>query len=290
MGSDDETRKKQALEASGDAIIGFLHDPSPIVMRALIGNKNLSEDEIIVIAARKNLPQDVLTTIARDERWADRYPVHLALARNPKTPLSVSLSRAQQLRFFDLVDLSRNRFLPTAFRRKIEFMIIEKIPMLPLGVRKTLAKRASGDVLLTLMRDGHPEVAALCLDNPYLLETHLFAVINRKDTPSSTLTLIARHRNWSSRSLIKRALVRNEQLPLELSVPFLKELMSTDIRELYEDPLINPTIKPFLYREMTARAKKAERTEKKSAYQINDEDAILDDTMLNEKERDENKS
>jgi len=66
--------------------------------------------------------------------------------------------------------------------QKIEAVIMEKIPSMALGVKKSLAKIAAGNVLLKLIQDGYPEVVALCLNNPHLVEAHLYRIINREET------------------------------------------------------------------------------------------------------------
>jgi len=120
----------------------LVHDPSPKVILGMLGNRNLTEEHVLVIANRKNLPPEVLNAIFRDKRWSESYPVRLALAKNPKTPLFTALSIARFLRLFDLVDLSRNQLIPAVFRRKLESIVKEKIPSLAMGVKKSMARVA----------------------------------------------------------------------------------------------------------------------------------------------------
>ena len=234
----EEKRIELAMTADGEEIAQYVHDPSTKVIRALLGNRHLTEEEVLIIANRKNVPADILEMIARDKRWADSYPVRLALARNPKSPLSISLSIARYLRLFDLEEIARCHFIPLAFRRKVETIIIERIPTLPLGNKKTLAKKAMGNVLLKLLQDSDPDVVQLCLNNPHLVEGHLYKVISRADTVADTIRMIAMHPNWSSRSLIRFSLARNGHTPLSLSVRFLKSMKIMDLRELYGDPSV----------------------------------------------------
>jgi hypothetical protein len=266
-----ELRIEQALAAHEEEISRFLHDTSPRVVRALLGNKYLTEDDVLVMANRKNLPADILETIAKDKRWTGGYPVRLALAKNPKTPLAVSLSVARRLRLFDLAEISRNRVLPIVFRHKLEAIIMERVPM-ALGVKKSLAKIASGEVLLRLIQDGYPDVVKLCLGNPYLLEAHLYKVISRQSTTPGTIRAIAEHANWSSRYMIKLALVRNAHTPLPLSVRFFEALKVMDLRELYADPSAPVTIKPFIHRELWERGEQPKQAPEEQVYEIDEGD------------------
>jgi hypothetical protein len=272
MQDTEETRI--ALAASvGEADMGpLLHDPSPRVMRALLGSCNMTEENVLIIANRRNLPADVLESIARDKRWAESYAVRLALARNPRSPLSVSLSVARFLRMFDLEELTRSHFIPAVFRHKVESMIVERIPAMPLGNKKTLARKAAGAVLLKLLQDRSAEVLQLCLNNPRLIEAHLFKIISREDTGPETIRMIAEHPNWSTRPLIRFSLARNANTPLALSVRFLEQMRIMDLRDLYADPLLPVTIKPFVHRELVERGVDPGAGYEETIFEIDEEE------------------
>jgi hypothetical protein len=291
MGPFEETRIAHAASADGDQILTLLHDPSPQVIRALLGNRNLREEDALVIASRKNLPADVLELIAKDFRWAESYPIRLALANNPKTPLSVSLSLVRYLRLFDIADLTRSHLLPLAFRHKVEAIVMERIPTMPLGYKKTLARTAVGNVLLRLLRDPDAEVTALCLNNPRLIEGHLFKIISRTDTVSETIRMIAEHPNWSSRSLVRFALVRNEHTPSALVERFLRVMKSLELRELYGDPTLPKNVTPFVHRELVNRGQEPGEPIEESVFEIDEnDDAELENFGVSEEEQEERRN
>jgi hypothetical protein len=268
----EEKRIELAMVANREEITQYVHDPSTKVIKALLGNRHLKEEDVIIIANRKNVPSDVLETIAKEKRWAESYLVRLALARNPKSPLSISLSIMRYLRLSDLEEIARCHFIPLALRRKVETIIIERIPTLPLGNKKTLAKKAAGNVLLKLLQDSDPDVVQLCLNNPHLVEGHLYKVISRADTVAETIRMIAMHPNWSSRSLIRFSLARNGHTPLSLSVRFLQSMKIMDLRDLYADPSLPVTIKPFVHRELWERGQQPEKAGEEQVYEIDEEE------------------
>ena len=253
MSGAEEERAELAASASEDALTLYLHDPSLKVIKAVLENHALTEEHVLIVANRKNLPAEVFEALFRDKRWTDSYPVRLALARNPKTPTFIALSIARFLRLFDLAELARNHFLPVLYRKKLESIVIEKIPTLALGIKKTLAKIAAGEILLALIQDGYPEIVRQCLENPHLVEAHLYKVISRKTTTAGTIRTIADHKNWTCRYHIKFALLRNEHTPLSRSVLFLPDLRTADLRELYRDPHLPAGIRPSLHRELMER-------------------------------------
>lgn len=271
LGTEDK-RTELAATASAEEIAQYAQDPSPKVIRALLGNRQLTEEDILIVANRKNIPADILEIIARDKRWSESYPVRLALARNPKSPLSISLPIARFLRLFDLEEITRSHFIPLVFRHKVEAIIIERVPTMPLGNKKTLAKKAAGNVLLKLLQDRDTDVVQLCLNNPNMVEGHLFKIINREYTSSETIMMIAGHPNWSTRSLVRFSLARNAHTPLSLSVPFLQSMKLLDLRELYADPSLPITIRPFVHRELVKRGNNPEEGLVEKVFEINEEE------------------
>jgi hypothetical protein len=272
MSESEETRREQAAAAGEEEIAQYLHDPSPRIIRALLENRHLAEEDVLIIAQRKNLPPEILEKIFKDKRWSTSYPVQLALARNPKSPLSVSLTIARYLRIVDLEEITRSHFIPLVFRHKAERIISERVFTMPLGNKKTLAKKAAGGVLLKLLQDPNVEVVQLCLNNPHITEGHLFKVITRADTVAETIRMIATHPNWSNRALIRFSLVRNAQTPLALSVRFLSEMKIMDLRELYADPSVPVTIRPFIHRELWDRGEEPKEVLEEKIFEIDEEE------------------
>jgi hypothetical protein len=286
-----EEKIAHAASADGDQVLALLHDPSPQVIRALLENRNLRQEDVLAIASRKNLPADVLEMIARDFRWTESYPIRLALANNPKTPLPVSLSLVRYLRLFDIAELARSHLLPLAFRHKVEAIVMERIPTMPLGYKKTLARTAVGNVLLRLLQDPDTEVIALCLNNPRLIEGHLFKIISRTDTASETIRMIAGHPNWSSRSLVRFALVRNEHTPPALVERFLRVMKSRELRELYADPALSKNVKPFVHRELVSRGQEPGGLVEEPVFEIDEnDDAELENFGVSEEEQEERRN
>jgi hypothetical protein len=270
----EQEKRDRAVSAGADDIELLLHDPSPHVLSALLDNRNLTEDHVLIIAARKNLPPEIFSRIAKDHRWSESYPIRLALAANPKTPLSISLSIARYLRLFDLAKLARSPHIPVAFKIKIEALIMERIPTMPSGLQKTLAKMAAGNVLLKLLQTSDADVISLCLNNPRLLESHLYKIISRKDTAAETIRLIAAHANWSLRPSVRFALIRNEQTPLPFSERFLQTMTIPELRDLYTDPSLPAAAKPLVYRELLSRGKDTAAHAEDAVYEIDEQDEI----------------
>jgi hypothetical protein len=68
----------------------LLRDPHPDVIRQLLSNPKLTEDDVLSLAARRPCRPDVLVEIARTPRWTHRPRIRIALVLNPDTPFAVT--------------------------------------------------------------------------------------------------------------------------------------------------------------------------------------------------------
>jgi hypothetical protein len=91
-------------------------ETEPKVVEALLQNPRLMEEDILVMVSRPGAPAHVLQKIGRSSRWATRYPVRLALVRNPSTPPGVALSFLSSLKRDDLRALVSRPGVPTIVR------------------------------------------------------------------------------------------------------------------------------------------------------------------------------
>lgn len=69
----------------------LLRDPHPLVLRQLLGNPRLTEDDVVRLAARRPLPASIAPTLAASPRWLRRPRVRLTLLLNPGTPEPISM-------------------------------------------------------------------------------------------------------------------------------------------------------------------------------------------------------
>ncbi len=235
----------------------ILREGGPEKLNELIMHKDLTEEMAIYIAENRNTPSECLEILASSVRFKS-YRLKLILCKNPKTPQRVVLSLLKFLRLFDLADLTKNQNIHINIRQKIEQMLKEKIPSLPLGNRLTLAKRSSSAVVLSILEKvkENEKVSTLintCLENPFLKEGDILKLINNQTVPPAVVQAIAIHPGWSTRYSIRYALIRNFYTPLSVVVEFLKDIKTQDLEELYRDEVVPSSTKPFIYREIKER-------------------------------------
>jgi hypothetical protein len=65
----------------------------------------------------------ILELIANDRRWGVRYPLRLALVRNPATPLKISWRLLEALRKADLRPVAADPRIPEPVRRRARVLL-----------------------------------------------------------------------------------------------------------------------------------------------------------------------
>lgn len=79
-------RKALARRPTRKAMDKLFADPHPVVIRTLLANPKVVEDDVIRLAARRPNSPEVLAEIARSPRWAHRVRVRMAIVLNPDSP------------------------------------------------------------------------------------------------------------------------------------------------------------------------------------------------------------
>jgi hypothetical protein len=105
-------RKSLARRNDRDWIARVIRDPHPHVLRILLSNPLVTETDVVRLCARRPVASEVLREVFLSARWIVHYPIKVALALNPYTPLDVSLLLAPLLRGQDLKRILKAADLP----------------------------------------------------------------------------------------------------------------------------------------------------------------------------------
>ena len=109
---------------------------------------------------------------------------------------------------------------------------------LTLGERKALARTNKREQILLLLRDPHPAVVAILLDNPHVTESDILKIASRRPCVPECLARLAAHPRWSVRHAVKRALVMNPSTPLADAIRIATTMRAAELAELAEDPAL----------------------------------------------------
>lgn len=109
-------RLKAAMKGSREVRAILIRDPSKLIAGAVLKSPRLTEPEVESFARLGNVTEDVLRAIGNNRAWMKNYGVVLALTKNAKTPLAISLNLLNRLNDRDVTQLSSDRNVPEPLR------------------------------------------------------------------------------------------------------------------------------------------------------------------------------
>ncbi len=126
--SDMGTSEKLRLAplANREARNLLIHDPNKMISLAVLKNQRMTDGEVLHYAKKRDLPDEVIMAIAKDQKWKKNYPIKLALVSNPKTPLSAAINFLSHLQERDLKFLTKDNDVPSALRRRAQETLEKK--------------------------------------------------------------------------------------------------------------------------------------------------------------------
>jgi len=107
---------KSATKGTREMRSILIRDPNRLVASAVLSCPKVNDAEIESFAKMGNVSEDILRTIARSRAWTKNYSVVLALVKNSKTPVALTLSLMQRLTDSDVKKLASDRNVPEALR------------------------------------------------------------------------------------------------------------------------------------------------------------------------------
>jgi hypothetical protein len=120
-------RMSLAMKGTREERAILIRDPNKIVAVAVLSSPKMNDTEIESIARMASISEEILRIIANTRAWIKNYPVVVALTKNPKTPLAVSMNLLQRLNDRDIRMLSIDRNIPEVLRLSArKRIVIEK--------------------------------------------------------------------------------------------------------------------------------------------------------------------
>lgn len=113
-----------------------------------------------------------------------------------------------------------------------ERQVVPRGRALTLGERKSLARSHRRDLIQHLVRDPHPDVVRILVDNPHLTEADVVAIAARRPALPESLAILAASSRWGTRYRVKLALAQNPYTPLHLAIRLLTTLRAMDLRAI----------------------------------------------------------
>jgi hypothetical protein len=225
-------RLQRALTAGEQELFDLVREQSPEVLSALLKNPALTEEHLLIVLRRVDLPQSLVARIASSSQFEEHHRLRVAVFRNPATPSHLALALLSRLHLFELADSLLIPSVPPDHRVAAERAVIQQLPTVPLGVRLTLARRGSAAIVEALLAEGDSRVVDACLDSPRLTEGSLVRFLNGPKAMADSISAIGRHERWKTLPGIRRAMLRHPRTPAVWFLLFLPSLSVSELREL----------------------------------------------------------
>jgi hypothetical protein len=94
----------------------LIRDPNRMVAAAVLSCPKVNDAEVESFAKMGNVSEEILRAIAMNRAWTKNYGTLLALVKNAKTPVALSMNMMQRLNPADVKKLSTDRNVPEALR------------------------------------------------------------------------------------------------------------------------------------------------------------------------------
>jgi len=119
-------RLKAAVKGSREMRAILIRDPNKLIASSVLSSPKLAEPEVEAFAKMQNVSDDVLRIIGSNRAWMKNYAIVHSLAKNAKTPLTLSMSLMQRLNDSDLAKLSVDRNVPEPLRVAARKKVVAK--------------------------------------------------------------------------------------------------------------------------------------------------------------------
>jgi hypothetical protein len=109
-------RLKAALKGTKEMRSVLIRDPNKMIANSVLSSPKLTDSEVEAFARMASVSEDVLRTIGANRAWMKSYKIVVALTKNPKCPVALSLNLMARLNDRDLSTLSVDRNVPEPLR------------------------------------------------------------------------------------------------------------------------------------------------------------------------------
>ncbi len=148
----------------------------------------------------------------------------------PRRPeLGTTARRAELHQVADFVAPPLEDDAPTEDKRRVpEF---GRGRPLTLGQRKSLARTHDRSLIQRVVRDPHPDVVRILLDNPSLTEEDVVRICAARPNHPTVLQTVYGHRRWVVRYRTRNTIVRNPDAPLDTALLLAPLLRKSELEE-----------------------------------------------------------
>ena len=116
-------RRTLARSLDRHVITRVRRDPDPMVVKNLLKNPRLKEEDVVRIASSRPVRAQVLVDVAHHRTWLNAPKVQLTLALNPYTPTHIAVAILPLLHIRELRDIGRDQNLHVVVREAASYLV-----------------------------------------------------------------------------------------------------------------------------------------------------------------------
>lgn len=106
-----------ALKGPREARIYLVRDANKVVSASVLKSPKVAESDVEAFAKMRNVSEEILRQIAGTRQWVRNQSVVEALAKNPKTPVPVTLKLLPRLSKFSIRTIAVSKDVPEAVKK-----------------------------------------------------------------------------------------------------------------------------------------------------------------------------
>ena len=137
-------RLKAAIKGSREVRAILIRDTNKMISAAVLSGPQVTPPEVESFARMANVSEDILRVIGNTRAWIKNYGVVVALTKNPKTPIALSLNLMARLHDRDLATLSVDRNVPDPLRVAARRRVMDAASTEVEGKRQKAKGKAKG--------------------------------------------------------------------------------------------------------------------------------------------------
>lgn len=104
----------------------LIRERNKLVSGSVIRSPRITEKEVEGFAGMRNIDEEVLRIIGMSRQWTAKYPILIALVKNPKAPVGVVLPLINRVNSKDLKSLASDRGVSEAVRQSARRLMLAR--------------------------------------------------------------------------------------------------------------------------------------------------------------------
>jgi len=213
MDSSSIKKIRRGLTAGPDELFQLILDPDLEYIQILLKNPQISEEHILALLKRRDLSEELISAIHKRNKNNCSHKLIVALVMNRTAPGTLVRSLLPRLYLFELVGLITLAGATPDHKLAAERVILQRLPITPLGNKITLAHRGSEAIVAALLKEGQPKTFDICLSNRHLKEATIYQFLQGATSNAETISMIARHSRWKLHPSLQLAILKNHKTP-----------------------------------------------------------------------------